>query len=159
VFTALNDIYAAVDSGSFVRQIWTRAIEFSLWGMLKNAVQLKLSNYRSGQALTAPGRWGSQNFQTIGTWRWKGCQSYAPTAFTIRKLLKGAVRGNNPRNDDDPKRSIQNAVLAFHQQNFNVQWVYLSRVPCTRICKPKQTIYAVSEKPNINCNPNSGKLE
>jgi hypothetical protein len=27
-----------------------------------------------------------QNFKTIGTWRWQGCQPYAPAAFTPQKL-------------------------------------------------------------------------
>jgi hypothetical protein len=25
------------------------------------------------------------DFKTIGTWRWQGCQPYAPPAFTRRK--------------------------------------------------------------------------
>ena len=38
--------------------------------------------YMPGHALRAPGGWGSQNFFTIGTWRWQGCQPYAPAAFS-----------------------------------------------------------------------------
>jgi hypothetical protein len=52
------------------------------------------------QALTGPE--GSRrsrvpNFKTINTWRWKGCQSYTPAAFTRRKyswysiLLEGEL--------------------------------------------------------------------
>jgi len=25
------------------------------------------------------------DFKTVGTWRWQGCQSYTPAAFTPRK--------------------------------------------------------------------------
>ena len=34
--------------------------------------------------LGVPGGWGSQNFYTIGTWKWQGCQPYAPASFTPR---------------------------------------------------------------------------
>jgi hypothetical protein len=42
------------------------------------------------QALTGPG--GSRSlrlpdFKTVGTWRWQGCQPYAPAAFTSSKYL------------------------------------------------------------------------
>jgi len=42
------------------------------------------------QAWTSPG--GSKrsrlpDFKTIGTWRWQGCQPYAPTAFTHQKIF------------------------------------------------------------------------
>jgi hypothetical protein len=40
------------------------------------------------QAWTGPGgtrRLRFPNFKTIGTWRWYGCQPYAPAAFTHRK--------------------------------------------------------------------------
>jgi hypothetical protein len=40
------------------------------------------------QALTGPEgsrRLGLPDFKTIGTWRWQGCQSSAPAAFTHRK--------------------------------------------------------------------------
>jgi hypothetical protein len=35
----------------------------------------KLSLYRPENTLRAPGVWDSQNFQTIGTWRWQGFPS------------------------------------------------------------------------------------
>ena len=34
--------------------------------------------YRPRQAPSAPGAWGFKDVQTIGTWMWQGCQSYAP---------------------------------------------------------------------------------
>jgi len=33
-------------------------------------VKVKLSYCRPGQVLRAPGRWFSQNFYKISTWRW-----------------------------------------------------------------------------------------
>ena len=154
LFTVFNYIYSAGDSEpSFARSEPVRT-NFPCGACWRMKYSWKLNHYSSGQPLTAPGRWGYQNFQTIGAWRWQGCQPYAPAAFTLRRL-KGEVHGNNPHTEDDPKHSIQNAVLAFHQQNVNVQWEYLSCVTRTGICKPKQTIYAMSKKRNINCNPNS----
>jgi hypothetical protein len=44
-----------------------------------------LLHYRPGQALTVPGCSGSQDLETIGTWRWQVCQSHAPTAFSPRR--------------------------------------------------------------------------
>jgi hypothetical protein len=35
-----------------------------------------------GQALRAVGVLASQNFQTVGTWRWQGCQPCIPSGFT-----------------------------------------------------------------------------
>ena len=37
------------------------------------------------QALRVPGARGVRYFQTIGTWRWQGCQPHAPAAFTPRR--------------------------------------------------------------------------
>ena len=47
----------------------------------------KLSLYRRGQAVRAPEVGGSQNFLTIGTWRWQGCQPYTLAAFNPQVLL------------------------------------------------------------------------
>jgi hypothetical protein len=60
----------------------------------------KLSHYRPGQAQRVPGGWGSQNFKTLGTWKWYGCQPYAPAAFNPQQrfLVLISVRGwVNPR--------------------------------------------------------------
>ena len=38
--------------------------------------------HKPGQTRGAPGYWASQTFNTIDTWRRKGCQPYAPAAFT-----------------------------------------------------------------------------
>jgi hypothetical protein len=48
-------------------------------------VKVKQSHYRPWQALTGPEgsrRLRLPDFKTIGTWRWQGCQPYAPTTFT-----------------------------------------------------------------------------
>jgi hypothetical protein len=51
--------------------------------------------YRPRQAPSAPGGSGSQDFQTIDTWKWQGCQPYAPAAFTFqgRSMILTSVRG------------------------------------------------------------------
>ena len=73
---------------------------------LRGQLMVKLPHYRSGQALRASGGWGSQNFKTLGTWRWKGSQPYALTIFTPRKyswvliFVKGRV---GPRNLVQPE--------------------------------------------------------
>ena len=45
-------------------------------------VKVKLSHHGPRYAPRTPKGWGSQDFQTVGTGRWKGCQPYAPAAFT-----------------------------------------------------------------------------
>jgi hypothetical protein len=40
---------------------------YSIW---KKGKKVKLSHYRHGEALWAPGGWSSQNFYTVGTRRW-----------------------------------------------------------------------------------------
>ena len=59
-------------------------------------IKVKLSLYRPRQAPRAPGDWGFQGFQTIGTWRWQGCQPYAPAAFTPQggSLVLISARGS-----------------------------------------------------------------
>ena len=52
---------------------------------LGEKLNVKQSHCSPGHTMRAPGRWGSQNFQTIGTCRWQGCQPYAPAAFTPMK--------------------------------------------------------------------------
>jgi len=42
----------------------------------------KLSLYRARQAVRGPGRWNSQHFLTIGTWKWQNFHPYALAAFT-----------------------------------------------------------------------------
>jgi hypothetical protein len=52
-------------------------------------VLVKRSNPCTGleKVLRVPGVWGFQDFWTIGTWRWHGCQPYAPTAFTLEMMV------------------------------------------------------------------------
>jgi len=49
-------------------------------------LQLGVWYYRNhAQAWTDPEefrRWRPQNFYTIGTWKWQGCQPYTPVPFT-----------------------------------------------------------------------------
>jgi hypothetical protein len=53
--------------------------------VLEVEVKAKLSIYRLGQVLWAPGR-DSQGIYKVGTWRWQGYQPYAPAAFTSQKI-------------------------------------------------------------------------
>jgi hypothetical protein len=41
------------------------------------------------------------DFKTIGTWRWQGCQPYAPAAFTPRKGHSAAGRIMSMKNSND----------------------------------------------------------
>ena len=41
---------------------------------------IKLSLFGAGQSVRTVGCWSSQNFQTVGTWRWQSCRRYAPLA-------------------------------------------------------------------------------
>ena len=57
-------------------------------GKLKE-VSLMIQLSLTMQSLYRPGEgcWVSQNLQTIGSWRWQGCQSYAPVAFTHQETV------------------------------------------------------------------------
>jgi hypothetical protein len=54
--------------------------------MIKVNVQVKLPLYRPRQATRGPGGWGFQDFQTVCTWRWQGCQHYAPVPLAPRGI-------------------------------------------------------------------------
>ena len=59
------------------------------------------------QAWTGPEgyrRLGIPDFMTVGIWRWKGCQPYAPAAFTVQEifLLLISFRGSV-----DPRTTVQ----------------------------------------------------
>ena len=54
--------------------------------------KLKLTLYSPGQALKAPGVWGFQNFQTVGTLSWQWCQPYTPAASPEISLALTSVR-------------------------------------------------------------------
>jgi hypothetical protein len=68
---------------------------------LSPEVSLKqFSLYMPGQALRAPEVWGSQDFQTISTWRWQCRHSYALAAFTHQEIflvLISVIGWINPR--------------------------------------------------------------
>jgi hypothetical protein len=61
---------------------------------------VKLSHYRPGQTSSAPGVWGSQNFLTVCTWRWWGCQPHTPADLIPQEIsfVLISVRGGvDPR--------------------------------------------------------------
>ena len=47
--------------------------------------KVKDSRNRPGVVQRVPGGLGSQISRSFGTWRWWGCQTHAPVAFTSRK--------------------------------------------------------------------------
>jgi hypothetical protein len=64
-------------------------MSFSKSRTTKMRVKKKQSVYGSGEALRAPGDWGSQNFKIICTWRGQGFQPYTPAAFTSPEYIPG----------------------------------------------------------------------
>ena len=75
--------------------------------------KIELFLYRSGQVFRAAGGWSSQDFQTIGTWVWQGCQPYAQDAFTPQEkfLVLISVRGwVEPRATVRPDGLIQSVL-------------------------------------------------
>jgi len=59
---------------------WQRRFQLS-----KLYSKVKQSRKRPGVAQRVPGGLGSQTSMTFGTWRWRGFQAHAPSAFTPRK--------------------------------------------------------------------------
>jgi len=52
---------------------------------INTQILIKLPNIKAKLALTAPGGWGSNNFQATGTWRWLMLHPYALAAFTPKR--------------------------------------------------------------------------
>jgi hypothetical protein len=48
--------------------------------------KVKLSLYRPIQGLGGSRRMRLPDFETVGTWRWRGCQPYASAAFTPHEI-------------------------------------------------------------------------
>ena len=57
--------------------------------------KVKLSHYRPGKPIRAPGGSDFQNFETIGTRIWYDCRPYGTAAFTSQEivLVPISVRG------------------------------------------------------------------
>ena len=45
--------------------------------------------YNLGKRQRCPWGWASKDIQTIGTWRWQGCQNYVSGAFTPKERPQG----------------------------------------------------------------------
>jgi len=75
---------ANYSQGQFV---YTRISRFN-WRLKKqckpcHSVKVMQSHHRPGQALRVPGGLRFTDLETIGIWRWWGCQPYAPAAFIL----------------------------------------------------------------------------
>ena len=62
-------------------------------GYCKVKVKIKVSRYRSEQALEVSGRLSLRIFMTFGTMKVVGRQSYSPAVFTPKSFLVLIFRG------------------------------------------------------------------
>jgi hypothetical protein len=98
---------------------------------------MKLSHCRPGRGNWAPEGWGSQNLWTVGTWRWKDRQPYAPADFT---WLNSVTRWVHPRTIGRPEGmsqwKIPNEPATFRLVEQCLNQLH-RRVPHTkRMCPP-----------------------
>jgi len=85
-------------------KLWVSATTFVTYLWKVKQPHYRLGQTRGFQEVEAP------RFKTMGTWRWKGCQSYAPAAFTPQDkfLVIISVKGwINPRDIVRPEGLIQ----------------------------------------------------
>ena len=116
------------DTGQFHTHVITEICSCLYYGCLQVLMYMwrfkppiKLSLYTPGQALRAPGGWGCQDFWKFGTWRWQGCQPYAPAASTPQKtsLVVKSVRGRvNHRAIVWPEGLSQWGTLWPHRESY-----------------------------------------
>jgi hypothetical protein len=90
-------------------------------------------------ALTGPegsSRLRIPDFKTIGTWRWQGCQSYAPAAFIPRALVRPEGLSMKKSSDTIGNRTRDLPVCTPRCRqvswgNFGIFWVNCT-VPCMK---------------------------
>ena len=60
---------------------WKLCSVMAVWFVIIICRTVKPSLPINRKALRAPGSWSPQDFQTVDSWRWQGCQPYTPAAF------------------------------------------------------------------------------
>jgi len=104
----------------------------------------KLSLYKPGKALTATGHWNVQNFYAVSTWKFQGCQPYAPATFTpqiISSALISVKRLSRPQNHYAAARIKSLIPLAIKPTTLMLVAQYLNQLG-----------YAYPISPSVNVN-------